>query len=294
MLLFASWIATITALSSSLPCDPVTSRRTTLGWIVAGGGATAASRPTSAAALTDAVSPPPITAESLEIEQFLRTGIATNAMGISGQAGKSRPETGVILRRGSEVSRDPRTGDVLAEILLKSKGAAGNADLVPVLASYAAPWPLQTGSVFDVECRDLSTGDGAFLAVSQPIGGNELKNLPDSFFLDELFSPTGRFSFYGQPTDFKVKNSQFKNNCKMMDVAFSTLSQSTQTEIPRLARIAATIPEGTTQVVMLVSSASASRWRKGSDQQIAAVADSFRVIPAPPTNLKVRAKERGY
>jgi hypothetical protein len=41
------------------------------------------------------------------------------------------------LREGSEVSRDSRSGDVLAEILVK-----GNGDLIPVVASFASPWPL--------------------------------------------------------------------------------------------------------------------------------------------------------
>jgi len=75
-------------------------------------------------------------------------------------------------------------------------------------------------------------------------------------------------------------------------MSFSTLSQSTQTEIPRRARIVATIPEGTQQAVMLVSSSSSSRWKSGSEETIARVAESFRAIPAPTSSLKMRAKER--
>lgn len=44
-----------------------------------------------------------------------------------------------FFRDGSEVFRDPRTGDVSAEILVK--GASGG-DYMPVLASFSAPWPL--------------------------------------------------------------------------------------------------------------------------------------------------------
>jgi hypothetical protein len=53
-----------------------------------------------------------------------------------------------------------------------------------------------------------------------------------------------------------------------------------------------TVPEGTDQAVMLVASASANRWKKGSDKTLATVIDSFQAIPAPQTGLKVRAKER--
>ena len=89
-----------------------------------------------------------------------------------------------------------------------------------------------TGSLFDVECRDSSTGDGAFMAVSPNVAGSALADLKDSFFVKTLFSSTGRFSFYGQPTDIKVKSSVMKDNYRVLDVGFSTLSQSTQTEIP--------------------------------------------------------------
>ena len=202
-----------------------------------------------------------------------------------------------ILRDGSEVSRDSRTGDVLAEILLQSKTKDPNTKntQIPVFASFQSPWPIASGSVFDVECRNPKTGDGSFLAVTGTTNGKTLRELPDSFFLETLISPTSRFSFYGTPTDVKIKQSHYddRTNYKIIDFVFSTLSQSTQTEIPRRARIVATIPDGTSQAVMLVGSTSASRWRKSSDATtIEQVIDSFRAIPAPTTSLKIRAKER--
>lgn len=225
----------------------------------------------------------------LDVDNFLRTGMVAQPMGVSGQAGKSRPETGIILRDGSEVYRDSRSGSVLAEIILK--GSRG--DRVPVLASYESPWPLATGTVFDVECRDPATGDSAFLVVTDNTNGKDLTQLPDSFFVDDLFANTGRFSLYGQPTDIKVKKSNIiGDRYRTLDLSFSTLSQSTQAEIPRRARLIATIPDGTNQAVMLVASASASRWKKGSERDISSVIASFRATPAPQTSLKVRAKER--
>lgn len=226
--------------------------------------------------------------DSFDVDNFLKTGMVQMPMGVSGQAGKSRPETGVILRDGSEVMRDGRSGDVLAEIILKNSN-----EKVPVLASYASPWPLATGTVFDVECRD-SNGDAAFLSVTSDTGGKDIDLLKDSFFVNQLFSPTGRFSFYGQPTDIKVKKGppSSDDRYRILDLSFSTLSQSTQTEIPRRARLVATIPSGTTQAVVLVGSASALRWKKGSEADIDKVIASFRAVPAPQTSLKVRAKER--
>ena len=148
-----------------------------------------------------------------------------------------------------------------------------------------------TGSLFDIECRDSDTGDSAFVTVSPSVSGSCLDALKDSFFVKFLFSPTGRFSFYGQPTDIKVKSSEMKGDYRILDVSFSTLSQSTQTEIPRKARVIATIPSGSKQAVMLVSSASALRWKKGAEKQVMSTIESFRATPAPETSLKIRAQD---
>lgn len=58
-------------------------------------------------------------------------------MGVSGQAGKSKPETGIVFRDGSELSRDTKSGDVLTEILLGEKE-----DPIAVVTSFSSPWPL--------------------------------------------------------------------------------------------------------------------------------------------------------
>jgi len=70
------------------------------------------------------------------------------------------------------------------------------------------------------------------------------------------------------------------------------LSQSTNAEIPRQALLVAELPNGTDNAVMLVGSASASRWKKGAEDAVRATVESFRAIPAPKTNLKLRAKDR--
>ena len=189
---------------------------------------------------------------------------------------------------GSEVSRDPRTGDVLAEILLQDQ----RGERMAALTSFSSPWPLAKGSFFDVECRNKD-GDGAFLAVTTNVNGQDIESIKDSFFLDNLLAPTGRFSFYGQPTDVKVKKSIQKSGYRIIDLSFATLSQSTQTEIPRKAQLVATIPPGSSQAVMLVGSSSASRWAKGADQSIYSTVNSFKAVAAPKTSMKLRKKDRG-
>lgn len=210
-------------------------------------------------------------------------------MGVSSQAGKSRPQTGVVFRDGTDVLQG-KSGDVSAELLVGKKASPTS-----VLVSFNAPYKLETGSVFDVECRDGKTGDGAFLAVTQPTDGKSLEELPSSFFLERLFDPTGRFSFYGPPTDVKVKKSKILDNGerRLIELTFSNLSQSTNAEIPRNCVVVATIPKGTEYAVMLVVSSNSSRWRKGGAEARAMdIVDSFRAIPAPKTNMKLRVKDR--
>ncbi len=247
-----------------------------------------ASATASMLALPSVVNAAAAVQDSLQIEEFLRTGIdAGGTMGVSSQAGKSRPQTGVVFRDGTDVLQSKK-GDVSAEILVGTK-----ADPKSVLISFTAPYKLETGSVYDVECRDQKTGDGAFLAVTEKASGKSLEELDSSFFLKRLFDPTGRFSFYGPPTDVKVKkSSMIDGNNRMLEVSFSNLSQSTNAEIPRTALIVATIPKGTDNAVMLVASANASRWKKGAGVASKTIVDSFSAIPSPQTNMKLRVKDR--
>ena len=130
--------------------------------------------------------------------------------------------------------------------------------------AFRAPYKLERGGVFDVECRNGKTGDGAFLAVTKLAQGKSLEELPSSFFLDCLFDTTGRFSFYGPPMDVKVKKSQLiDNDRRVIELTFSNLSQSTNAEIPHNAVLVATIPKGTKNATMLVASSNSSLRRKG-------------------------------
>ena len=160
--------------------------------------------------------------------------------------------------------------------------------------AFRAPYKLERGDVFDVECRNGKTGDGAFLAVTKLAQGKSLEELPSSFFLDCLFDTTGRFSFYGPPMDVKVKKSQLiDNDRRVIELTFSNLSQSTNAEIPHNAVLVATIPKGTKNATMLVASSNSSRRRKGgAGGRARDIVDSFRAVPAPKTDMKVRAKDR--
>jgi hypothetical protein len=131
---------------------------------------------------------------------------------------------------------------------------------------------------------------------------SSVSTISDDYIVQQLMQPTGRFSTYGEPTDVKVKNSRIVQGnkdsngtatyYKELDLSFATLSQATQTELPRRARVRATVPMGTNQAVLLVTSAAASQWKTRTETLATKVMESFVAVPAPTTGLKVRAKPR--
>ena len=94
--------------------------------------------------------------------------------------------------------------------------------------------------------------------------------------------------------DVKVKKSQLiDNDRRVIELTFSNLSQSTNAEIPRNAVLVATIPKGTDNATMLVASSNSSRRRKGgAGGRARDIVESIRAVPAPKTDMKVRAKDR--
>lgn len=227
-------------------------------------------------------------ADTLDVNTFLRTGTDSSGnMGVSSQTGKSRPQTGVVFRDGSDVLQSGKTGTVSAEILTGTK-----ANPKAVLVSFDTPsYKLETGPVFDIETRNVKTAENAFIAVTRSVENTKLADIPTSVFLERLFDPTGRFSFYGPPTDIKVKKSYMSedSSSRILEVSFSTLSQSTNSEIPRKAIIKALLP--TQNVVLLTVSAPTKRFKE-NEASIRASIDSFAAIAAPTSNLKLRVKDR--
>jgi len=107
------------------------SRRDALASIVGGG---------TAAAWMIAANQPANAVD--DIDAFLRTGGVSMPMGVSGQAGKAKPETGVLLREGTDISRDAKSGNVLAEILVKKTNGNEDDKFMAVVTSFQSPWPL--------------------------------------------------------------------------------------------------------------------------------------------------------
>lgn len=79
--------------TKSSTANPVTSRRNAMGWLMGAGVATTIVETTPPAWGAAAVQ------DSMSVDDFIRTGVDIGGnMGVSSQAGKTKPVTGVFLR----------------------------------------------------------------------------------------------------------------------------------------------------------------------------------------------------
>ena len=215
------------------------------------------------------------------------TGTQSQNLGAGTIAGKSRPVTGVILLAEASASGTPGNPFISAECVLNGGIAA--------TATFQSPWPIARGMYYDVEARSKD-GDGAFLMVSSlPKGeARALEALPARYFFDAVFSAAGRFGAYGAPTDVKLVKSTLnaEGTTRYVEIQFSALTPSLS-EVPRRALIAATVPKGSDDVLMLVGGAATSRWKKGGEETVRAAVDSFKVSETRATKLR-RVRSSDY
>ena len=74
---------------------------------------------------------------------------------------------------------------------------------------------------------------------------------------------------------------------RYVEFSFAALSP-TYAEVPRRAVLVATVPGGAdkSDIVMLVGSATAGRWKKGAEPAIRGIVESFRATLFTPARLR--------
>ena len=155
---------------------------------------------------------------------------------------------------------------------------------VSAIAVFESAFPLAKGNYYDVESRN-DKGDAAFIHVAELPPGQKLESVPNTFFTDAALGPTGRFGSYSAPQITSVATSSYNGKAsRYVDVSFNALTQS-GTEVPRKGIIAAVQPAGSSDVLLLVSSVGAARWKKGGSADVRLAAESFRVTATRPTSL---------
>ena len=102
-----------------------------------------------------------------------------------GGLGKTRPETGVVLREGSAPIQN-KQGIVTAEILSGKNN--------PILIEFKTPWPLLQTTT-GLEARDLQQGESAFLQVlsDAPIEAKSSSKILTKLLTDNILTSKGKY-----------------------------------------------------------------------------------------------------
>jgi len=206
-------------------------------------------------------------------------------------SGKPRPETGVVLLEPVD-----QTGKTIsAELLLANNNKASG---ISAVVAFESAYTLAKGNYYDVESRNKD-GDSSYIHVASLPAGQTLETLPNSFFTGEALGTTGRFGSYSAPQitraiagTYQSKVSASSKLVRFVDVSFNALTQS-GVEVPRKGVIAALQPSGSSDVLMLVSSVAAARWKKGGDSDVQLAAESLRIVRSRPSSLQ-RSNSNDY
>ena len=186
-----------------------------------------------------------------------------------GGLGKTKPETGVVLREGSAPIQNSR-GIVSAEVI----GATGN----PIYVQFQTPWPL-LATTSGLEARDLLNSESAFVQVIPNVKEGTSDKALRALITDKVFSSKGKYGAYGEPIDVKIKKM---DDDGLMTVGFTTYTPAMR-ESERKLYLKALFVEDS--LVMLVTGTTLQRF-KSQDKTLRQVADSFLAIAAPKSGLK--------
>eukprot|EP00629_Pelagomonadales_sp_RCC1024_P003912 CAMPEP_0119269054 /NCGR_PEP_ID=MMETSP1329-20130426/6605_1 /TAXON_ID=114041 /ORGANISM="Genus nov. species nov., Strain RCC1024" /LENGTH=271 /DNA_ID=CAMNT_0007269041 /DNA_START=317 /DNA_END=1128 /DNA_ORIENTATION=- len=191
-------------------------------------------------------------------------------LGAGSISGKSRPVTGCTLVEAPTSAG----GTVSAELVLSGGVLAKVAFDAPALK-------LAKGFYYDVEARD-KLGDSSYVHVIPAASGQDLS---PSYLASQILRTDGRYGAFGPPTDVKATAAAGAGSSQLVDVAFSAITPGGSLT-PRRAVLAAATAPGSSDVLVLVSSASESRWNAGGEAAARAVSKTFRVAGTRPTKLK--------
>lgn len=203
------------------------------------------------------------------------------AISATTMSGKSKPDLGVILAEEPTEIVNGKGGRVSADVVLSSGLAT---------VSFASPWSLAEGNYYDVATKNQN-GDSAFLQVVSA-GGKSLSSLDKKFFSKAVLSLEGFFGAYGEPIDAVIKEGTPSAangvGARSFEIGFTPLTPSGDGS-PRKGILTAIQPAGSKEIVMLIASTSATRWKKAKGESDArGAAESFS-ISMRETSLKMEA-----
>jgi hypothetical protein len=194
-----------------------------------------------------------------------------------GGLGKTKPDTGVILREGSAPIQNSK-GFVTAEIV----SDRGN----PILVEFQAPYPLL--GTTSLQARDLQQPESAFVQV---IGSNTKKPTSNkalnALLTDNIFGSQGKFGAYGSPTDVKISPASNAEDNILYKATFTTYTPGMLESNRKILLNCQWCDDDSTLVVLVVGT-TAARF-KSQEATLTKIASSLVAIDAPKTGLQKSA-----
>mmetsp|Transcript_7837 Transcript_7837/g.11365 ORF Transcript_7837/g.11365 Transcript_7837/m.11365 type:complete len:254 (-) Transcript_7837:50-811(-) len=190
-----------------------------------------------------------------------------------GGLGKTKPETGVVLREGSAPIQN-REGIVTAEIV-SNKGNL-------ILVEFKTPYPLLS-STTGLEARDLQKPDSAFVQVISGVPSNTEKKAVTRALSENILGSKGKFGAYSVPTDIKFRETEVPNLYKATFTAYTPAMRESERTILVQCKW---VDEGETLVALVVGTTMVRF--KSEQKTLANIAESFVAIDAPKTQLAVK------
>ena len=196
---------------------------------------------------------------------------AALAISATTMSGKSKPELGVIMVDEAKLAGKTITGEVVLT----------NSVLASI--SFDSVWGLAEGNYYDIAAKSKD-GDATFVQIASG-GSTPLAKQPKKFFSDNVMGIAGFYGAYGEPIDtkFKEETPSGTTDRRTFEVSFTPLGPSGDGS-PRKGIVTAVQPAGGSDVVLLVSSTSATRWKKSNGEASSRQSsDSFKVTTRPTT-----------
>jgi hypothetical protein len=185
--------------------------------------------------------------------------------------GKSRPELGCVLIE--EVAQSGST--VTAELALNGGVAA--------TATFDSPWPLAKGLYYDVETKNEK--GSAFLQVVPLPAGESVTTVSKKLFTKNVLKVDGRYGSYGAPTDVKISADETAGERRSVDFGFTTTAPG-GADVTWKGTLTAVQPAGSSDALLIVSSAPVSRWKDGGEKLSRSATSSFRIAQTRKTSVK--------
>lgn len=190
-----------------------------------------------------------------------------------GGLGKTKPQTGVVLREGSAPIQN-KQGIISGEILTVKSN--------PILVEFQTPYPLLTSSA-GLEARDLQQPESAFVQVIEGVSSSGTNGKALYKVLTEsILGSKGKYGAYGEPVDIKFSKASADGPDNILKATFTTFTPAMRESERKILLNCQYCGDNT--LVVLVTGTTVARF-KTQEKVLMDISKSFVALDAPKSGL---------